>query len=121
MKTRCYNSSTNRSEWREKGITVCDEWKNSFQAFYDWSMSNGYSDELTIDRIDNDGNYEPSNCRWATYREQNINKECVPKYNYNGIEFCQSDVEKLFGIKRGTFQRRIKAGWTIEKALEKKV
>lgn len=80
MKARCYNP--NRETYKNyggRGITVCDEWKNSFQAFYDWAMANGYDPnakrgECTLDRIDNNGNYEPSNCRWVTMKEQNSNK-----------------------------------------------
>lgn len=75
MKQRCYYpQNTHYKHYGGRGIIICDEWKNDFQAFYDWAMSHGYSDSLTIDRINNDGNYEPSNCRWATNSEQQLNK-----------------------------------------------
>ena len=75
MKTRCYNPNSKRyADYGGRGIMVCDEWKNDFQSFYDWAMNNGYSDTLSIDRIDVNGNYCPENCRWATVKEQNSNK-----------------------------------------------
>ena len=75
MKTRCTNPNTN--DWKNyggRGITVCPEWMNSFQAFFDWAVTHDYSDELTIDRINNDKGYSPDNCRWATMKEQRHNQ-----------------------------------------------
>lgn len=70
MKQRCSNpAATKYDRYGGRGITVCDEWREDFQTFYDWAMANGYSDDLTIDRIDNDGDYEPSNCQWITQAE----------------------------------------------------
>ena len=75
MKNRCYQQSYHAfKHYGGRGITVCGEWLNDFQAFYEWSMANGYKENLTIDRIDNDKGYSPSNCRWVTMKEQNKNK-----------------------------------------------
>ena len=75
MKSRCCNPNVPFYKYYGgKGIAVCEEWQNDFQSFFGWSMANGYEDHLTIDRIDNDGNYEPSNCRWVSVAVQNRNK-----------------------------------------------
>ena len=68
-----------------RGITICDEWKNDFMPFYNWALSNGYSDELSIDRIDNDGNYCPENCRWTTRTMQSRNQR-IQKNNKSGFK-----------------------------------
>lgn len=75
IKQRCYNKNKPRyKDWGGRGIIMCDEWKNDFKIFYDWSMKNGYEKGLQIDREDNDGNYEPSNCRYVTSKINNNNR-----------------------------------------------
>ena len=75
MKKRCYNDHDSRyANYGGRGIKVCDEWKNDFAAFYEWALNNGYSENLTIDRINVDGDYEPNNCRWADRKTQCNNR-----------------------------------------------
>ena len=80
------------TDYGGRGITICDEWKNDPIAFYNWAKSNGYSDELSIDRIDNDGNYEPSNCRWTTQTIQTRNQRIYKnnKSGYTGVSFVKA-------------------------------
>lgn len=85
MKERCYNeNATNYERYGGRGIVIRDEWLDDFKIFYDWSMENGYSDELTIDRIDVNGNYSPENCRWCTYKQQNRNRRNTVYITVNG-------------------------------------
>lgn len=75
MLQRChYEKNNNYERYGGRGIAVCSAWRSSFEAFRDWALANGYRDDLTIDRMNNDGNYEPGNCRWATRLEQERNK-----------------------------------------------
>ena len=77
MKNRCLNQKHPRyKNYGGKGVRLWDEWKNDFMAFRGWALKNGYEEGLSIDRIDNDGDYEPSNCQWLT-REDNCRKQCV--------------------------------------------
>lgn len=75
MKGRCYNKGYARyANWGGRGIEVCEQWRNSFENFYAWAMANGYQDDLTIDRIDNNGDYCTGNCRWVSQQEQSRNR-----------------------------------------------
>lgn len=99
-----------------RGITVCEEWK-TFENFYNWAIENGYSDELTLDRIDNDGNYCPDNCKWSTYKEQARNRRTNIYITYNEETKILRDWENYLGMKNGTLSDRInRRGWSIEKA-----
>lgn len=85
MRGRCYNSAnTSYKNYGGRGIKVCDEWKSNYTTFRSWSLANGYSDSLSIDRIDSNGNYEPSNCRWTTSHVQSCNTRRIHKTNKSG-------------------------------------
>ena len=93
-----------------RGIKVCYEWLNDFQAFYDWAMSNGYKEGLTIDRIDANGNYEPSNCRWATMKEQSNNKRNNVLITFKGETHTLKQWSEIIGVNYYTMHKRYKAG-----------
>jgi len=90
-----------------RGIKVCDEWLNSFMSFYKWAIANGYSDELTIDRIDVNGDYEPSNCRWATAKEQANNRRNNVLLTFNGKTKTMAEWAYDIGITKQALFRRI--------------
>lgn len=118
MHSRCNcQSDTNYSHYGARGITVCDEWLIDFQSFYDWSMSHGYKAGMTLDRINNDGNYEPSNCRWVTMADQCRNKSSNVWLECNGERKILTDWSIEVGIARQTIMGRLKRGWTVEMAL----
>lgn len=115
MKQRCYLPTVRPySNYGGRGITVCDEWLHDFQAFYDWAMANGYRDDLTIDRKDTNGNYEPSNCRWATKKEQSNNKRNNRYITYNGETHTLAEWCEITGLSRPTLKYRLKY-WEIER------
>lgn len=93
-----------------KGVTVCEEWSD-FQCFYDWAMANGYRDDLSIDRIDSNGNYCPENCRWATMKEQQNNRSNNIRISFGGEEKTVSEWSEASGIPRATLEWRIKNRW----------
>lgn len=116
---RCYNENVlDYLNYGKRGIKMCEDWRSDFMPFYNWSMANGYNDNLTIDRIDVNGNYEPSNCRWITKSEQAKNRRSCIYYNINGEKLCLTDCCKILKLNYNTVAHRIQHGWPIEKALE---
>ena len=116
MKCRCENK--NYEHYGKRGISVCDEWKNSFISFRDWAMQNGYTENLTIDRVDVNGNYCPENCRWVTQKEQMSNTTRNIKVTINGITKCVAEWCEEYGILQTTvYQRVTNFGWNYHDAI----
>lgn len=102
-----------------RGVAVCDEWRHDFHRFYEWAVTHGYRENLTIDRIDVNGDYCPENCRWVTMKKQNNNKRNNMKISYNGETLTLAEWSEKLGIKEITLWHRIFAyGWAVEKAFE---
>lgn len=115
---RCYDKKNKKYYlYGEKGITMCAAWKDDFMAFYNWAINNGYKKGLTIDRIDSNKNYEPTNCRWVTTKEQNRNLSTNHKYTYNNKTKCLGEWAEIYNISINTLRSRIRSGWSILKAL----
>lgn len=123
MRQRCNNSkNVSYHNYGGRGISVCEEWENSFQSFYDWSMSNGYSDNLTIDRIDVNGNYCPENCRWTDRQVQANNTRVNHRITYNGETHSMAEWARITGMSYSSLSNRIKTyHWSIERALTEPV
>lgn len=120
LKTRCFNENDKLYHfYGERGITACDEWKNDFKAFYDWAMANGYKDDLTIDRIDVNGNYEPSNCRWANKITQANNTRTNVFVEYKGEKLTIAELSRKYNLSYKTTYNRIRnLHWSVDKAVE---
>lgn len=118
MKRRCYGPQYKEYvNYGGRGITICDDWLNSYEKFRDWAVSAGYSDELSIDRIDVNGSYHPDNCRWATPTQQGRNKRNTIYVTLNGItkplrEWCDE-----FGTNHARVDARRALGWSDADAL----
>lgn len=99
-----------------RGIRVCDRWLESFENFYT-DMGNAPSKDHSLDRVDNSKGYSPDNCRWATKKEQAENRDCSKLLEFNGKVHTQQEWGRITGIGGLTILKRLKRGWTIEKAL----
>ena len=120
MKARCLDSYFERHLYFDKGIVVCEEWDSSFNNFMEWSLSNGYSSGLQIDRQNNSKGYNPINCRWVTSKVNNNNRDNTLYVKYNGekIAFCIL-LEKLERLNdMSAIRMRIKRGWDYQKAID---
>ena len=118
MKSRCYYpKNAEFKNYGGRGIKICDEWKNDFQVFYEWSIKHGYKEELTIDRIDNNGNYQPDNCRWVDMAVQSRNTSRTRYIEFNGkrLTICEWGIE--IGGTSTTVLYRIEQGWSVEEAI----
>lgn len=122
MKNRCSAKTGHYYKYYgAKGITVCDEWKNDFLSFYNWAIAHGYSDDLTIDRIDGNGNYCPENCRWATSLQQGRNKSNNHLITYQGKTQTISQWAKELNINWYTLFHRLSRGMPLELAMAKQI
>lgn len=117
MLQRCNNpKAISYKYYGGKGITVCDEWKDA-SAFLKWAMSNGYSDNLTLDRIDSSKNYCPENCRWITNDEQQRNRCNNHVLEFNGEKHCLAEWGRITGINDVIIGQRLRSGWSIRDTL----
>jgi hypothetical protein len=120
MLARCYNETHKHySHYGGRGIKVCTRWKNDFDAFLK-DMGRRPSDRSTIDRIDNDGNYTPENCRWVSYKTNLRNKGNNLRLTHNGETLTLAEWAERTGISRITIGARLRKGWTTDKALTTK-
>ena len=113
-----YKSQKSYKDYGERGITVCDEWKNNFFIFKDWAFKNGYSDDLTIDRINNNGNYCPENCKWSTRKGQENNQRSNIIISFEGESHTAAQWAEIMGITKSCIYKRIQRKKPIEIVLK---
>jgi hypothetical protein len=114
MRRRCYDE-TNRDyhTYGGKGVKVCQDWDTRFIPFYEWAKASGYEDGLEIDRIDNNGDYEPANCRWVTHKENCRNQERTVFIDFHGDRIPLADACEITGVLRKTVDGvMLRSGYT---------
>ena len=122
MKSRCYYKKNNRyKNYGARGIKVCDEWKNNYLSFKKWAYENGYNEDetkkYTLDRINVNDDYKPSNCRWVDYKTQANNKTNNRLIKYKGEKHTVAEWSEITGINVGVLLYRLNHNWDIERAL----
>lgn len=121
MHERCERPKhSHYKDYGGRGIRVCEEW-SEYIVFAEWARANGYTDNLTIDRIDNNGNYEPSNCRWVTEKEQHNNKRSNRIIEYQGKRYTLTQLADFAEINKTTLKERLNNGWSVEDAVKKPI
>ncbi len=121
MMDRCYREKANNyPTYGGRGIKVCKEWHN-IEEFEKWVVSSGFIKGMTLERIDVNGDYCPDNCKWATKKEQANNRRNTVYLEYKGEKHTISEWAYIFGMNRSTLNNRIYKGWSVEKALTRKV
>lgn len=118
IKQRCYNpKATSYENYGGRGIKMCNAWLDSFESFFEWSVANGYSDKLSIDRINSDGDYEPSNCRWADATTQANNTRSNRIISFNGKTLTVAQWAKELNVSDKLLRSRLDAGWDFQRAV----
>lgn len=121
MKKRCYNENCKRyKDYGGRGIKVCDEWLIGFDNFAEWALSNGYTENLTLDRKDNDKGYSPDNCQWVTNKENCNNTRRNLNIEYMGETKTLAEWCRELNLNYYTVQKRLKKGWSVERAFKEK-
>ena len=116
MKYRCCDpNGKGYHNYGGRGITVCDEWINDYTAFKEWSLNNGYAEDLSIDRIDNDKGYSPDNCRWTTMKVQANNTRVNHRVTYQGETHTLSEWGDILGMSDDLISRRLREGMPLER------
>lgn len=121
IKTRCFtNNHHSYLHYGARGITICKEWEDDFLAFYNWAMANGYDDDLTIERREVNGNYEPNNCTWIPARDQPKNRRTSLFIDFQDLTMTPTEFSNAFDIPYTTVIKRLSDGWSANRILARR-